>query len=181
MEKLIMAYEEKFTKWGIFVISAPLIIMTIIEVLNAVGRKLFMPFPCCLEAVESLLVISVYLGVSIVALEGGHVNVPLLTQKFPMWVQYFLDALANLLGTLTFGFLGVGAWKEALKSLSILEMRIGVYRFPLWPFRLIFAVGLTLLTLQLIINTIKFIHRGLGHTDYASRKAGEPEVILQQM
>ena len=74
MEKMIMLYEGKLEKWGIFLISAPLAVMTVIEVLNAVGRKLFMPFPCALESVESLLVISVYLGVSIVALEKGHVK-----------------------------------------------------------------------------------------------------------
>jgi len=181
MEKLIMAYEEKFSRYGIYVISTPLILMTLIDTLNALGRKLYMPFPCCLEAVESFLVISVYLGVSIVAAEGGHVNVTITTQKLPQSVQYFLDAFANFLGTLVFGFWGVGAWREALKAWSIMEMRIGVYRFPLWPFRFIFALGVTMLTFQLAINVIKFVHKALGHSDYASRKMEKPEVILQQI
>lgn len=167
MERLIMRYEAKLEKWGVYLISAPLAVMTIIEVLNAVGRKLSMPFPCALESVESLLVISVYLGVAIVALEGGHVNVTLLTDRFPRPVQYALDALANLLGALTFGFFSTAAWTEAYKSLSILEMRIGMYRFPIWPFKIIFAFGLTLLVVQLIVNVIKFTHNAFGRTDYA--------------
>jgi TRAP-type C4-dicarboxylate transport system permease small subunit len=181
MEKMIMIYEEKFSKWGAFIIGVPLILMTIIEVLNVLGRKLYIPFPCSLETVESLMVVSVYLGVSIVALEGGHVNVPLVTQKFPLAAQYLLDAFVNLLGAFTFGLLSVGAWREALKAIGIMEMRIGVYRFPIWPFRLIFALGMTMLAIQVALNTIKFIHRGFGHTDYAARKTEEAEIILQQI
>jgi TRAP-type C4-dicarboxylate transport system permease small subunit len=181
MEKMIMFYEAKLTKYGVYMISAPLALMTIIEVLNALGRKLFIPFPCALESVESLLVISVYLGVAIVALEGGHVNVSLLTDRLPASVQYALDAFANLLGALTFGFLAFGAWKEAFRAWSILEMRIGVYRFPLWPFKLVFAFGMTLLVIQLIINVIKFTHKALGHTDYAGMNKVAPETVLQQL
>ena len=181
MEKFIVAYEEKFSKYVIYLIATPLILMTIIDTLNALGRKLYIPFPCCLEAVESLLVISVYLGVSIVAREGGHVNVTITTQKLPPSIQHFMDAFANLLGALTFTFWGVGAWREALKAWSIMEMRIGVYRFPLWPFRFIFALGVTMLTIQLAMNMVKFIYKALGHADYAKRKTEEPEVILQQM
>jgi TRAP-type C4-dicarboxylate transport system permease small subunit len=178
MEKMIMRYEEKLEKWGIFIISAPLAVMTVIEVLNAVGRKLFMPFPCALESVESLLVISVYLGVSVVALEGGHVKVTLLTDRFSPSVQYGADALANLLGALTFGFFATGAWIEGFKSLSIFEMRIGVYRFPLWPFKLIFAFGLTLLVLQLLINVVKYTYNAFGRTDYAGSNKVKPEICM---
>jgi TRAP-type C4-dicarboxylate transport system permease small subunit len=181
MEKFIMAYEAKFSKYGIFLISAPLVLMTIIDTLNAIGRKLFIPFPCTLEAVESLLVISVYLGVSIVASEGGHVNVTITTDKLPPSVKYGLDAFANFMAAATFTFWCVGAWREAYKAISIMEIRIGVYRFPLWPFRVFFALGITMLTFQLVINAIRFFNKALGHTDYATPKKAESETILQQM
>ncbi len=182
MERFILAYESKFSKYGVFVISTPLILMTLIDTINALGRKLYMPFPCCLEAVESLLVISVYLGVSIVASEGGHVSITLATRKLPPSIQFALDAFANFLAALTFSFWAVGAWKEAFKALSILEMRIGVYRFPLWPFRIIFALGITMLIFQLAINTIRFVHKASGRVDYATpRTSRESEAILQQI
>lgn len=181
MERIIVIYEEIFKKWGIFVISAPLFVMTIIEVLNAVGRKLFIPFPCTIESVESLLVISVYFGVSIVALEGGHVSVTIATEKFPASVKHFLDALANFFGAVTFGYLAAGAWGHAYKSISILEMRIGVYQFPLWPFKILFAVGLTFLTIQLVFNAIKIIHLSLGHTGYAGMDKVEKTEAFMEM
>ena len=176
MEKLIIRYEATLEKWGVFLISAPLAVMTVIEVLNAVGRKLSMPFPCALESVESLLVISVYLGVAIVALEGGHVNVTLMTNRLSPSVQSALDALANLLGALTFGFFAVAAWVEGVKSVAILEMRIGMYRFPIWPFKIIFAFGLTLLMVQLGVNVVKYTYNALGYTDYAGSSKFKSEV-----
>lgn len=178
MEKVIMYYEGKLEKWGIFLISAPLAVMTVIEVLNAVGRKMFMPFPCALEAVESLLVISVYLGVSIVALEEGHVKVTLLSDRLSPTVQAILDAFANLLGVLTFAFFTVGSWIEACRAFSILEMRIGVYRFPVWPFKMIFAFGLTLLVIQLVINVIKYVYKALGRTNYANMDRAKSEIVV---
>lgn len=178
MEKVIVYFEGKLEKWGIFLISAPLALMTVIEVLNAVGRKVFMPFPCALEAVESLLVISVYLGVSIVALEEGHVKVTLLSDAFSAMWQALLDAFANLLGVLTFAFFTVGAWIEAYRAFGILEMRIGVYRFPVWPFKIIFAFGLTLLVFQLLFNVIKYLYKAFGKTGYAGMDKPKSEICM---
>ncbi len=173
MEKFIVLYERKFEQYGIYIVFVPLMLMTIIQVLNAFGRKMSFPFPCALESVESLLVISVYFGVPIVALEGGHVNVTIATRRLPLSAKKFLDAFANLSGTLVFGYLAAGAWGEAAKSIGLLEMRIGVYRFPLWPFKTLFAVGMTLFTIQLAFNTIKNVYLGLGRVTYAGARSAE--------
>jgi len=180
MERFIAGYEQKFRKWGVYVISVPVLIMTVIEVLNVIGRRYVIPFPCALEAVESLLVICVYFGVPIVALEMGHVNIVMATRKLPLVVQNFLEAFGSLVGTALYGFWAYGAWIESLKSLGILEMRIGVYRFPLWPFRLLFAVGLTFLVIQLAINVVKLTYVALGRTRYAGMdKLHKPDDISE--
>jgi len=170
VERAIMFYEQKYKSVATYLISLPLILMTIIEFLNAIGRKLFIPFPGTVESVESLLVISVYFGVSLVALEGGHVNVTITTSRLPVWSQHVMDAIANLLAALVFGYLMAGAWAEAIRSISVLEFRLGVYRFPLWPFKTMYAVGLTLLTNQLAINTVKHLYLASGRTSYAGLK-----------
>lgn len=167
MEKIIMSYEKWVLKWAVPVMIFPILAMTVIETLNVIGRKLLIPFPCSVEAVESLLVLCVYFGVSIVAMAGGHVNITLAAEKLPLSVQKFLDGAANFLGMVVFGFLACGAWAQSVKAIAILEMRTGVYRFPVWPFRLFFAVGLTMLTIQLAFNGIKFMHVAFGQTNYA--------------
>ena len=167
VEKAILFYEQKYKSVATYLIFVPLILMTLIEFLNAIGRKLFVPFPGTVESVESLLVISVYFGVSLVALEAGHVNVTILTNRLPEGTQHILDAIANLLAALVFGYLAAGACAEAARSIGMLEYRQGVYRFPLWPFKTLYAFGMTLLAIQLIINFVKHLYLASGRASFA--------------
>lgn len=170
MERLIVAYERGYRTVATYLVFLPLLAMTLIEFLNAIGRKLFIPFPGTVESVESLLVVSVYFGVALVALEGGHVNVTFATDRLPPAARHLLDVAANLLAALVFGFLAAGAWVEAVRSIAMLEFRLGVYRFPLWPFKTLFATGLALLTIQLVLNTVKHLALARGRASYAGLK-----------
>ncbi len=183
MEKLIMNYERWVLKWAVGVIIFPVLVMAVIETVNVIGRKVFIPGPCALEAVESLLVVSVYFGMSFVAMAGGHVNITIATDRLSLSTRKFLDAGANFLGMIVFGFLACGAWAEFVKAVRIMEVRIGVYRFPIWPFRLFFAIGLTMLVLQLAINVIKFTHAALGRPDYAGMEKllAREELKIEEM
>ena len=173
MEQAIVTYERAYRRVATYLVFLPLLAMTVIEFLNAIGRKLFVPFPGTVESVESLLVVSVYFGVALVALEGGHVNVTLGTDRLPPGARHLLDALANVLAALIFGFLAAGAADEASRSIALLEYRLGVYRFPLWPFKTLYATGLVLLTIQLALNTVKHLALARGRETYAGLKREE--------
>jgi TRAP-type C4-dicarboxylate transport system permease small subunit len=180
VERAIETYERVYRTVATYLVFLPLLAMTAIEFLNAIGRKLLIPFPVTIESVESLLVISVYFGVALVALEGGHVNVTLFTDRLSPRALHLLDAIANLLAALVFGYLAAGAWAEALRSIGLLEFRLGVYRFPLWPFKTLYALGLALLTIQLAINTVKHSALASGRASYAGMKrtgSSEPLVM----
>jgi TRAP-type C4-dicarboxylate transport system permease small subunit len=170
VEKAIVAYERAYLRVATYLVFLPLLAMTLIEFLNAIGRKLFIPFPGTVESVESLLVVSVYFGVALVALEGGHVNVTIGTDRLPAWARHLLDAFGNVLAALVFGFLAAGAVAEAARSIALLEFRMGVYRFPLWPFKTLYATGLVLLSIQLLINTVKHLALARGRESYAGLK-----------
>lgn len=173
MERLILAYERNYRRIATYLVFVPLLAMTLIEFLNTIGRKLFIPVPTTIESVESLLVISVYFGVALIALEEGHVRITLATERLPPAARHLLDALGSVLAALVFGYLAAGAWGEAARSIALLEFRLGVYRFPLWPFKTLFAVGLTLLTIQLILNTVKHVALARGRACYAGLKREE--------
>jgi TRAP-type C4-dicarboxylate transport system permease small subunit len=167
VEKAIVCYERQYKRVATYLIFVPLLLMTVVEFLNAIGRKLFVPFPGTVESVESLLVVSVYFGVSLVALEGGHVNVTAPTSPLPRRAQHALDSAANLLAAAVFGYLAAGAWAEAAQSIGMLEYRLGVYRFPLWPFKTLYGLGMTLLTIQLLVNFVKHGFLAAGRLSFA--------------
>jgi TRAP-type C4-dicarboxylate transport system permease small subunit len=173
MERAIVAYERTYRRIATYLVFLPLLAMTVIEFLNAIGRKLFIPFPGTIESVESLLVVSVYFGVALVALESGHVSVTIGTDRLPPGARHALDAIANVLAAAVFGFLAAGAAAEAARSIALLEFRLGVYRFPLWPFKTLFAMGLALLTIQLVLNTVKHLALARGRETYAGLKREE--------
>lgn len=168
MENLILIFEEHLRKWGAYFIGVPIFVMAIIETLNVLGRKFWVAFPCAIEAVESLLVITTYFGVSIVAIERGHVKIDLLTRTFPRAIKNYVTIFADVVGAGVFGLITWGAWKMAVYAVKIMEVRIGAYYFPLWPFKVLFAFGLTLFVIQLAINIIKSTHVSLGHSHYAN-------------
>jgi TRAP-type C4-dicarboxylate transport system permease small subunit len=157
MEKIIEAYERIYRRWIPAVISLPLALMTVIVFFNAIGRKLGFPFPLTVESVEALIVVSVYFGVALVALENGHVNVTFATDKLGPRVNRYIDGVGHLLAFATFAFLTVAAWVIAIESIKILEYRLAVARFPLWPFKTLFALGLTFMSVQLFFNSYKYL------------------------
>ena len=157
MKSLINAYERIYRKWIPGIIAVPLVLITIIVFFNAIGRKLGVPFPLTVESVEALIVVSVYFGVALVALEKGHVNVTFATEKLSPRANEIIDGLGHIVAFLTFAFLTVSAWFIAADSIKILEYRLAVARFPLWPFKTLFALGLTFMSIQLFFNAYKFL------------------------
>lgn len=171
MEKIIESYEAFYRRFIPFLIAFPLVIMTVVICINVVGRKLSMPFPVTVELVEALLVISVYFGVALVALEGGHVNVTFATDKLSPRTCFFLEGVGNALAAVAFIYLSLSAWSIAQASVQMLEYRMAVMRFPLWPFKLLFAAGLSLLAVQLVFNAIKAFFLASGRERYAGISA----------
>jgi TRAP-type C4-dicarboxylate transport system permease small subunit len=167
MEKLILGYEGFYRRFIPFLIAMPLVIMTIVISINVIGRKISMPFPVTVELVEALLVVSVYFGVALVALEGGHVNVTFVTDKLNPKTRFFIEGMGHLLAAFAFVYLSLSAWSIAQASIKVFEYRMAVLRFPLWPFKALFAFGLSLMAVQLIFNAIKAFFLASGRESYA--------------
>jgi len=85
------------------------------------------------------------------------VNVTFATEKLSPRANEIIDGLGHIVAFLTFAFLTVSAWVIAADSIRILEYRLAVARFPLWPFKTLFALGLTFMSIQLFFNAYKFL------------------------
>jgi hypothetical protein len=86
MERAIVAYERGYRRVATYLVFLPLLAMTVIEFLNAIGRKLFIPFPSTVESVESLLA---------ARREGGHVNVTITNGCRPAPARRLANVLAG--------------------------------------------------------------------------------------
>jgi TRAP-type C4-dicarboxylate transport system permease small subunit len=164
MKKIFSFFEGPVAKFEVVLAAVSMVIVMIAQFINAFGRKLYMPFPCTLELAESLMIVIVFLGIGYVALAEEHTQVTIVTRRMRPSVKRYLDAAAYLFATVIFGILAYGAWPIAWWSAFSQEIRIGVYDFPVWLFRIFFALGLSMMTLRCLSNTIKFFRQASDPT-----------------
>jgi len=153
---------EKLSNAGAVAGGGGIVILMLLATAGAIGRKLGHPVPCALEACETIMFASVFLGMAYVALQGGHINVTLFTQRLSSRTQALMDAVVLLLSAVVFGLLTWSSWKLAWKWFLIREVRLGAFPWPIWPFRFLFVVGMGLITLQLIFSVVALIGKVSG-------------------
>ena len=153
---------ETLSKAGAVAGGSGIVILMLLATAGAIGRKLGHPVPCSLEASETIMFASVFLGMAYVALQGGHINVTLFTQRLSTRTQTVLDTVVLLLSAAVFGLLTWSSWGLAWKWFLIREVRLGAFPWPIWPFRFLFVVGMGLIALQLIFSAVNLIRKAWG-------------------
>ena len=155
-------FVETLSKTGAVAGGSGIVILMLLATAGAIGRKLGHPVPCSLEACETIMFASVFLGMAYVALQGGHINVTLFTQRLSTRAQTILDTVVMLLSAAVFGLLTWSSWGLAWKWFLIREVRLGAFPWPIWPFRFLFVVGMGLIALQLIFSAVNLIRKAWG-------------------
>jgi len=110
-----------------------------------------------IEIVELVMVIIVSIAVPFTALQGRHIRVDLLTSRLPKRFKGAVLTLGLLLSTSIFGLVTYQCIVVALSYLVKTGQVTHVLSIPYVPFRFMLAVGMLLLTLELLkqaINTI---------------------------
>ena len=153
---------ERLSRIGAVVGGTGIVILMLLATAGAIGRKLGHPVPNSLEACETIMFASVFLGMAYVALQNGHINVTLFTQRLSPRAQAILDAFVLLLAATVFGLLTWSSWRLAWKWFLIREVRLGAFPWPIWPFRFLFVIGMGLIALQLISSAVTLISKVPG-------------------
>jgi len=113
----------------------------------------------------TLLAASIFLAWPLVQRERSHIAVDLLTARAPGWFVRTGRVLAALCGLLVFKLIAWGSWQLALSSVSIMEVSPDTSGYPIWPWKLACAVGVTLtaaIVLAQAVTSLRDLFRG-GH------------------
>ena len=124
---------------------------------------------------ETLLAASIFLAWPLVQRERSHIAVDLFTSRAPGWFVRVGQVLASLCGLVLFGLVAWGAWTLALKSVSIMEVSPDTSAYPIWPWKLACAVGVSLTVLILVVQaggSLRDLFRGEGRGGEGGQ--GEP-------
>jgi TRAP-type C4-dicarboxylate transport system permease small subunit len=147
-------FVETLSRIGAVAGGAGILILMLLATAGAIGRKFGQPVPDVLEACETIMFASVFLGIAYVALQRGHINVTMFTQRLSIQTQKIMDACVRLLAAAVFSLLTWSSWKLAWKWFLIREVRLAEFPWPIWPFRFLFVLGMGMIAVQLIFSAV---------------------------
>ncbi len=158
-QRFCRAYGRLLHAFGLLS-AISIFVMLLLVVANVIGRYLFnAPITGAFEITESLLVVIIMLGLALTQYHDGHIRVTILTRRMPQQWAWLAKIVALLLGAVFFAWCGYASWKFAYQSYSFNEQEWGTITFPLYPFKFVVFVGIVLLAVQFVLDTINEIAR----------------------
>lgn len=106
------------------------------------------PFSGANEIVEVALAVCIAMMIVHAHYEQSHVKVDLISQRFPAGVKRVTELIAFTLAACCSSLLAYGAWNLAASSLREREAAITLYSFPIYPWKVLFALGITIAAVE---------------------------------
>jgi TRAP-type C4-dicarboxylate transport system permease small subunit len=132
--------------------------MMVVVVLDVGGRTFFnTPIAGGNESCELLLVGMIFFGLAAAQKQRQHFAIEIATQHLPAAAQRWVKLFGWLV---SFAIVGLLAWVSAKQSWTSMlrgEASYGTISFPIWPARMVIAVGLGLLALQFALDTVRLL------------------------
>jgi C4-dicarboxylate transporter DctQ subunit len=116
------------------------------------------------------------LGGGYTLLHGSHVAVDVVAKKLPLRGQFVLNSITDLLSVACLALITWFLAVNAADSVAHLERSVTVFREPIYPLRVVVAIGSLLFLLQAICNLLKNVTVSLGKTPPTT---GSDQWILQ--
>jgi TRAP-type C4-dicarboxylate transport system permease small subunit len=133
---------------------------------DVIGTQVFLtPVPGAREITESTIVLIVFGGLAYAQMRNNHIRVEIFYDYAGPRTRSAMDCIAYLMALIFFSLLIWQATNELLFSWEIGEATLGIVRIPLWPTRLILALGTALLLIQLVIDLIAALQRFYNNGD----------------
>lgn len=158
-QRLCRAYGRLLHAFGLLS-AISIFAMLVLVVANVIGRYTFnAPITGAFEITESLLVVIIMLGLALTQYHDGHIRVTILTRRMPHQWARLAKIGTLLLGAVFFAWCAYASWKFAYESYSFNEQEWGTITFPLYPFKFVVFLGVVLLAVQFLLDTINEIAR----------------------
>ncbi|MDJ0986981.1 MAG: TRAP transporter small permease [Desulfobacterales bacterium] len=154
-EKKKKSLLDRTNEIGAVLSGVALLLMMIMGALDVFLGKVFnTPVPGTFEATEALMVVSAFLAIAYNQQVRGHIRVELFTSRMRPKLQLKFEVLNYFLSALFFFLLTWQGWRFGIESLRVGEYESGLIAFPVYPAKLLLALGLTLMTLQCLRDLV---------------------------
>ncbi|WP_353928707.1 TRAP transporter small permease [Desulfofundulus kuznetsovii] len=131
--------------------------MMLLVTADVTGRKFFgQPIPGSVEINEEYLMVTmVYLAMSYVYIQGGHVRVTLIRRFLPQVFLKVIDPCLNALGLAFFSLITYFGWQKTATALKFKETSSCILAFPMAPAYFLLTLGAALLCVRIIESIVQ--------------------------
>lgn len=131
---------------------------------DIVGRYLFNhPIPGTTELVQNAIITIVFLGIAYTLRKGRHIRAELIKGSLPPVPRTWCEIVACLIGIITFALLCIFAFQAAWTSWLAREFDGVQIRIPVYPSRVVVAIGSALLVIQSILDLLTHLRTLIKH------------------
>ena len=134
--------------------AVSLLLLSVVIVFSIVARRLGYTVAGSAEVSEILLVLLVFLSLAYTQSRDGHVAIEVAVAAMPARARNVCRALTIVVCLVVTVALFYGTATETYVSYRLGEYRFGTTRFPLWPAKLVIAVGFLLLSIEFVLQLI---------------------------
>lgn len=128
---------------------------------NTTGR----PLSGLVDWIELLLVLIVFLGIAEAQRNRDHVAIDVIADAFPQRLRIASHIIGGVVGLLVVAVIAYVSTRQAIQSYAVREFRRGLAEVPLWPGRIVLAVGFVLFALQIITTTAQRVRERPGASE----------------
>ena len=155
---------------GICMISICVIILV-----RVIGRLLGIEIPSSDDFAGFLLAASSFFGLAYTFRHGGHIRVNLFTSRLSISMHRYADSMVLILGSLLITYLFWHLTYMVYESYLFEELSSGYIAVPLWLVQLPLAIGMLILTIAFIDQTIATVFYG------AAMAKSEEETLVEEV
>jgi len=138
-------------------------VLGLMTCVNVLGRYLFnAPLQGSVDYTENVLVVIVAFGLAATTAAGEHISVDALFTKFSSAWQHILKAVAVFISFVIFSALAWRGIVAGLESMTVHETMMTMVNIPLYPFRLILAIGFISCVVALLHEIIQLFRYKKG-------------------
>lgn len=169
MQNLILGFDHlmvRLSNLSVGVAVFFLAVMAVLGTIDVLGLNLFgAPVQSATEGAAAMLAVSVALALSHVQRTRSHITVDIISRCFPTWLAVPVFCFSLLISLAVLFLISWGAWELAAHSYTIGERAVAAIRFPVWPVKILFALGCSFCALEMLRELVWVIVTGNTSVD----------------
>ena len=162
MLRTLFSGSGRIAFWFARAASVGIALMMFITLFDVIGRAFNHPIVGSIEFTETLLGMTVFLGMGWVTLDRSHITVDFVVVSLPKQIQKILFVISGLIGTV---FIGFATWQmvRQVHGRFIESLVTTLWKIPMWPVTAVMTAGLALMLVLLAIHWVGDVLRLSGH------------------